>query len=135
MRSPLATDPLWVKGRCAGHIRLPFRKLQSPYEVKDKLPVQEVSAYAMGMVSHEKKWLDARPRGSNESDSVCTPHVMDVGTRIPIVTARLGKNTRRRVPVAVARVCIPDPLAGPGYNGQVACVWTVRYRSLSTSRV
>ena len=49
---------------------------------------------------------------------------MDVGTRIPIVTARLGKNngknTRRRVPVAVARVCIPDPLAGPGYS-QVAC--------------
>ena len=42
---------VWVTFACLS--------LQSPYE--DKLPVlQEVSAYAMGMVLHcNKKWLDA----------------------------------------------------------------------------
>ena len=85
---------VWVTFACLS--------LQSPYE--DKLPVlQEVSAYAMGMVLHcNKKWLDARPSGSKIRQCVHPRH--ERATRIPIPYARLGKNTRRRVPVAVARV-------------------------------
>ena len=89
---------VWVTFACLS--------LQSPYE--DKLPVlQEVSAYAMGMVLHYKKWLDARPSGSKIRQCVHPRH--ERATCIPIPYARLGKNTRRRVPVAVARV-YTDPL-------------------------
>ena len=63
---------VWVTFACLS--------LQSPYE--DKLPVlQEVSAYAMGMVLHLKSGL-TRDRVAAKSDSVCT-HVMNVQLAYP----------------------------------------------------